>query len=858
MALTCTKCNRTNPAEAVFCYFDGNLLPGHAGGNGGPINAGSRLFPGEFVFPSGRRCRNFDELSLACVQERPAAVQLLEGGYIESFLGGIGRADLALLAKQAARFPNRNRGLDMLMERLPSRVVDAAKLQVEPLSLSLGQLQVGDDRRFFLHISNPGMRLLYGAIAVEKTPWLALGVDPGVPEKSFDCEEDLEIPVIVRGRKLKADRKVQEGRISVESNGGTVEVVVKLEVPVKPFPHGILSGAVTQRQLAERAFKNPKEASPLFEKDEVARWYADNGWLYPVQGPTASGIAALQQYLEACGLTQAPKLEIDKPALAFSGAAGDRLQLTLHVRTQERKPVFAYAVSDQPWLVPRPPVLNGTTATLSVEIPTVPYALSTGEARARLTVIGNGRQKFLIPVTLHVKPGGIQIGHEREPDVALDEGVELYSATEPSPAVAVRRQPAVAPWLHTMPAALLLLVLLGIVLLDFRATKRSPANLPVAEQDERPLDNTPYLRIGFSKQEFHRFGITVDRGDEKDKKLTFDPEGRTNNCCLRVDGLEYLFGVEPGQAGREHVRGTRTPVERNPGMHWLTYWEYPGLGIHTIQDVSLRRTDQTEKYETCLVKYTIRNTGKDTRLVGLRFMLDTFIGRNDGVPFTVPGKEGLCDTSLEFNSSAEIPDFIQAQENPDLHSPGMVAHLTLRAGKLEPPNRLLLTAWPSDQLKLPGALGQSTRWDVPVAPIRQINDSAVIMYWEERDLAPGQQRELGFAYGLGRVATSTAAGSSGKIALTVDGTFRPGGVFTVTAYVSKPEAGQQATLELPDGLRLVEGEAERRVPPPGDRGYSPVTWRVRAERAGGYEIHVKSSTLLQSQKVKITARSFLD
>jgi hypothetical protein len=159
---------------------------------------------------------------------------------------------------------------------------------------------------------------------------------------------------------------------------------------------------------------------------------------------------------------------------------------------------------------------------------------------------------------------------------------------------------------------------------------------------------------------------------------------------------------------------------------------------------------------------------------------------------------------------------------------------------------------------LPGALGPGTRWDVPAAPIKQINDSAVVMYWEEKELAPKQKREVGFAYGLGKVATSTTAGSSGKLALTVDGSFRPGGEFTVTAYISKPMPDQKATLELPDGLRLVDDDAERRVPPPGERGFSPVTWKVRAARVGNFEIKVQSGPLSQIQQVKVTAKSFLD
>jgi hypothetical protein len=862
MTLTCAKCRRTNPAEAIFCYFDGQLLPGSGRANGGPLNAGAMRFAREFVFPSGRRCHSFDELSVACVQERPAAADLLQQGYLESFLGGIGRADLALMARQAAKFPDRLRGLDMLVERFPSRVVSPPKLHVEPQSVNLGLLAVGEDRRCSLHIANQGMRLLYGSVAVDKAPWLALS-DEALPEKSFDCEDELEIPVLVRGKKLKAAGKPQEARLLVESNGGTAELIVRVEVPVLPFPAGILAGVTTQRQLAEQAFKNPKEASPLFENGDVARWYTANGWQYPVQGPTATGIAALQQFLEACGLTQAPRLEINTKAIELRGDAGDRREHAIHIKTADRKPVFAYAVSDKDWLVPRKAVLSGTSATLTVDVPSIPYGVDDKPLTARLTLVGNGRQKFIIPVTLHVT-GGLRIGDDDigAAAVPLDQSVESFMQRDDGSGPITRRQQPVPLLTHLMPAALLLLVLLGIVLLDLR---RGPGiarpDLP-DEEPARGLDNTPWLKIEFSNQEHHRFGLRIDHGEEKDKKLTFQPDGRTNNSCLRIDELDYIFGQPPGSPGSEHRSAPHRPIQYDANGYRTT-WEYVGGDIQVMQDVSLRRTDQTEKLQTCLVRYMLKNKGKDPHRIGLRFMLDTFIGQNDGVPFTVPGK-GLCDTQLEFKAAAEIPDFIQALEKPDLENTGTVAHLTLKAGRLEPPSRLLLTGWPDPQMQQRGqaeALGPATRWDVPLISMKELrpNDSAVVMYWEEKELRPGQQRELGFAYGLGQVsAAASPGGRAAKMALTADGSFRPGGVFSITAYVSRPELDQLAKIELPDGLQLVEEAAERRVPPIAGQTYSPVTWKVRADRVGTHEITVRSGDATQTQRVKIVRKSFLE
>src|SRR5262249_44822338 len=155
---------------------------------------------------------------------------------------------------------------------------------------------------------------------------------------------------------------------------------------------------------------------------------------------------------------------------------------------------------------------------------------------------------------------------------------------------------------------------------------------------------------------------------------------------------------------------------------------------------------------------------------------DTFIGGRDGVPFAVPGLMWPCDTTCD-RQGADVPDFLQALEADDLTRPGTVAHLSLRMSRrLEAPGRVTLGAWPDDSLKAraPAAQANLTRWDVPLASLRETKDSAVTLYWPEKELAPGARRRLGFAYGLGVLAADKG---QGRLALAVGGVFAPGGVF---------------------------------------------------------------------------------
>jgi hypothetical protein len=363
-----------------------------------------------------------------------------------------------------------------------------------------------------------------------------------------------------------------------------------------------------------------------------------------------------------------------------------------------------------------------------------------------------------------------------------------------------------------------------------------------------------------------RFGLVMlgPDGQPGGGRLTFEEQGLTNNACVRLDGKEWLFGERPFRRsdgmgaqnwpGRWEERDVRLPSGRGRQSVWV----YDAQRVVVAQTAEIVRGPQSGLFDTCLVRYRIENRDRREHRVGLRFLLDTYIGRNDGVPFLIPGRERLCSDRLDFRRAAEVPDFIQALEHEDLAHPGTIAHVQLRpGGDLEPPSRVTLGAWPNPKLAAldPRCDQEKTLWEVPVLPIRSLSpaDSAVTIYWEERPLPPGGAREVGFTYGLGNVSSGEGGG---QLAVSLSGAVTPGGEFPVTALVSNPVAGQTVTLTLPPEFQLLGGVAEQRVPPlpPGaDNPNSPVSWRVRAgPKEGVYTIKVQSSTgVSQSQDVRI-------
>ncbi|HYV37340.1 MAG TPA: hypothetical protein VE988_16650, partial [Gemmataceae bacterium] len=408
---------------------------------------------------------------------------------------------------------------------------------------------------------------------------------------------------------------------------------------------------------------------------------------------------------------------------------------------------------------------------------------------------------------------------------------------------------------HLVPAVLLALFLLSVLVYDIVFG-------PVVQvlDEAIPIDPNPRIAVNFdtvgkfgkNKDQIPlmNFGITTLPRNINDvaSQLTFDTHGATNSTVLHIGGADFTFG-KPAD-GKWITMAEKFGDHGGKKSVWL-----PQKGVSNIQVTQLvdiipgdpveLKSGKLKRYlDTCRIRWVLKNTGKTPTDVGLRFALDTLIGGNDGVPFTVPGKKGLVDKMAEFPTPKQIPDFVQVLEFPDLANPGIVGFINLKlGGATEAPNRMLLTEWPFQTNNL-------FSWDVPVRPFN--GDSAVVLYWHVEKLKPGQEREVGFAYGLGNLSIA-----GGKLGVSVGGNFVVNGEMTIQALVNNPEKGQKLTLKLPDGLSLIDRGTEHKIvemPQAGAVQQSPVDWRIRADRQGTFVIEVLSSTGI-SQKKTITIKA---
>jgi hypothetical protein len=256
---------------------------------------------------------------------------------------------------------------------------------------------------------------------------------------------------------------------------------------------------------------------------------------------------------------------------------------------------------------------------------------------------------------------------------------------------------------------------------------------------------------------------------------------------------------------------------------------FTGEKIEVTQHVEIV-PGQSGYLDTVLVYYTLRNKDEGPHKVGIRVMLDTFIGANDGVPFTIPGKKGFVDTKAEY-AQKDIPDYIEVIENPnDPKNPGTVArmglrHLALPGIELEDMDKLRICRFP----------GPTAGWeDWPVESMKpnkdeKRGDSCVVMYWPYATMNPGETRHVAFTYGL----SSVEIGGGSTLALSVPASVQPDSDFVVTAYVWNAKKGDKVELTVPAGLKLASGESkEKTIEDGGAR--SQVFWHLRSGGTGEY------------------------
>lgn len=337
-----------------------------------------------------------------------------------------------------------------------------------------------------------------------------------------------------------------------------------------------------------------------------------------------------------------------------------------------------------------------------------------------------------------------------------------------------------------------------------------------------PVDPVPRIMLQFA--DAFRVGVVTTTGNPEDpsddgKRLTYAANGGTGNIRLSVDGITPLPGEAPASVTRSNERLADGGYE----------------SVATYNGVRLTRQIQevpgaiSRRMDTIRVTYVLANVDSGNHVAGLRVMVDSLIGGNDGVPFIVPGTDRIVTRSVTYRGN-RVPDFVRALERPSLQNPGVIVDMGLRADDgVELPQEVVLTNWP----------GGNADWDFNRTADFS-GDTAIGLYYDRRLMRSGEKRTMSYTYGLGTISSTRTRNAA--LSLTAGGPFRAGGQFWLVALVQNPKAGQKVALELPSGVSVGPDESLEKPVRPSDT-YSQISWLLSiAPRATG-EASLKAKLL---------------
>lgn len=326
--------------------------------------------------------------------------------------------------------------------------------------------------------------------------------------------------------------------------------------------------------------------------------------------------------------------------------------------------------------------------------------------------------------------------------------------------------------------------------------------------------------VNTGPNEIGRFSIDSTGGDpslpsSKNQQLIYGGAAPwTSYTTVRIDDTDYVFGSPTKRrAGRAAKYGVVVIAPAVTDNIISTTCRFDDIDV--TQELSIVRGHSSRMLDAVGIAYRISNKGATAHQVGLRILLDTKLGANDGAPMRAGAHEISSPTML---SGKDIPDYWQAFD--DLQKPTVVSQGFFRNEGLTMPDAVIFADWGTmaDTIwmpKLNPAQGFHRKWegeDTTPADGQELDelDSAAALYWNPDTLAAGKTISYNTEYGLGYVKSST-----GQLTLGITGPsdttfeYERTQPITITGYLKNTGTfdGKNVTLtlKLPEGLVLVGG-----------------------------------------------------
>ncbi len=322
------------------------------------------------------------------------------------------------------------------------------------------------------------------------------------------------------------------------------------------------------------------------------------------------------------------------------------------------------------------------------------------------------------------------------------------------------------------------------------------------------------LIVNDGPEDLGRFSVETTGGDlqrpnDDHQPLIYGyPTPWTSYTTVLIDDQPYIFGG----SSSKHQKRVVTPlqfgrvVSQNVFADRIeTVCQFPG-SILVKQTIQFSRNASTRVQDTALISYSVKNEDSRGHRVGIRILLDTKLGSNDGAPFRI-GPYAV-ESEIAYTKST-LFDYWQAFDS--LSTPNVIAQGTLTDARynVTAPDRVYLVNW--------GTLFSSP-WAFQYHQNRPFvregeleKDTSLALYFDPILVAADSTRTVQTLYGLGGVQLA-----GGELSLGVSG---PSELFSssktpflmmvylrnTSQFLSKDTT---IKLNLPSGFKTETGQTE--------------------------------------------------
>lgn len=281
----------------------------------------------------------------------------------------------------------------------------------------------------------------------------------------------------------------------------------------------------------------------------------------------------------------------------------------------------------------------------------------------------------------------------------------------------------------------------------------------------------------------------------------------TSFTSMRVDGQDFLLS-EVGNA-----RQTQAGAEAAKHS-----WRLGDLSVEQV--LTIVNGSVSARKDTVRIEYVIKNVGTSAHSAGLRILLDTMLGDNDGAPFRIPGT-GNVTTERQYEAqSGGIPNYFQAFES--FESPNVVSYALLSDERLGArPDTFVAANWRT---------AENTVWNYVIDEDVAITyDSAALVYWNPVNLAPGESRRYAIEYGISQLAEDLRPPLATRVQPLPK--VLPAQGQSLSVYVQNTSSqtvnDARVALVLGDGLRVIgESSVDIGTLEPGAEAPMSISFRV--------------------------------